>query len=79
MADAWKGQELADAQPVSGGADEIHYRIHAVDDGELLGSGTATGHAPHGAVQHYLDVQRQHPGRVIRQYTDHAGTQEDRP
>ncbi|MFD7186288.1 hypothetical protein ACFV90_40795 [Streptomyces sp. NPDC059904] len=74
MSDTWKGQPLSDAQPVQGLADEIHYRIHAVDDGELLGFGTASGAALDGALRHYLSVQREHPGRriLIRQYDGSA-------
>jgi hypothetical protein len=74
VGDVWKGQALSDAQPVDGEADEIHYRIHAVDGGELLGFGSASGNALAAAVRHFVRVQGEHPGRriVIREYDGRA-------
>ncbi|MCX4545633.1 hypothetical protein [Streptomyces sp. NBC_01565] len=70
MTDMWQGRALSDAHPVSGDADEIYYRIHAADDGELLAYGTASGDALQGVVESFQEVQGRHPGRrlVIRQY-----------
>jgi ABC-type sugar transport system substrate-binding protein len=77
VADTWNGKRLTDAQPVAD--DQIHYRIHAVDDGALLGFGSPGGGALQAAVRHFLDVQAEHPGRriVIRQY-DREAREEDR-
>ncbi|MFF1561825.1 hypothetical protein [Streptomyces sp. NPDC058279] len=76
MSDLWQGQPLADASPVTGEADTIHYRIHAVDDGELLAFGTASGGALHAVMVHVHDVQLDHPHRriVVRQYDGPAST-----
>lgn len=78
MADAWSGEPLAAAEVVTG---DIHYRIHDVDGGELLGFGTAQGSSALATVvSHYRRIESAHPGRhlVLRQYTAPAGGQFDR-
>jgi hypothetical protein len=68
MADTWQGKTMTEVK-VTGPI--INYRIHDVDSGELLGFGSPGGEGALGAaVQHFQDVQAEHPGRriIIRTY-----------
>lgn len=72
MDDIWQGKAMTDAKVM---APTINYRIHDVDSGELLGFGSPGGEGALGAaVQHFQEVQAEHPGRriVIRTYDEPA-------
>lgn len=72
MPDTWQGKTMTEAKVTS---TVINYRIHDVDSGELLGFGSPGGESALGAaVQHFQDVQAEHPGRriVIRMYDEPA-------
>lgn len=72
MPDTWQGKTMTDATVTS---PVIHYRIHAVDSGELLGFGSPGGEGALGeAVRHFQDLQAKNPGRriVIRTYDQPA-------
>ena len=77
MADVWNGEPLADANVVK---DDIHYRVHDADTGELLGFGTARGGSLAALAAHSRLIEGAHPGRhlVIRQYDQAAGPQHPR-
>ncbi|MGW3271260.1 hypothetical protein ACWDFH_07270 [Streptomyces kronopolitis] len=64
MSDVWNGKLLADAVPIKL---TVHYRVHAVDDGELLGCGSGDLAT---AVHHYNAIKAQNLERhiVIRPY-----------
>lgn len=74
MSDTWQGKELT-GSPILGFLN-VHYRIHDVDTGELLGFGTSGGDggALMSVVQHYSEVQEKNQGRriVIRAYEEPA-------
>jgi len=78
MVDVWNGEPLAVAKVVK---DDIHYRVHDVDTGELLGFGTARGGSLASMTAHCRRIEDAHPGRhlVIRQYDQPAGPQHPRP
>ena len=72
MADTWQGKTLTDAEATH---PDIHYRIHDVNTGELLGFGSPGGDgALNAAVRHFQDVQAENPGRrlIIRTYGEPA-------
>lgn len=72
MADEWDGQRLAPANRMK---DDIHYRVHAVDGGRLLGFGTGRSGSLGSVVGHCAAIQAAYPGvhLVIRQYDGPAG------
>jgi hypothetical protein len=78
MADEWDGRHLAPANRMS---DDIHYRVHAVDGGRLLGFGTGRSEGLGSVVAHCAEIQAAHPGvhLVIRQYDGPAGAGFDYP
>ncbi|MEV6319131.1 MULTISPECIES: hypothetical protein [unclassified Streptomyces] len=78
MADTWNGVPLAEVKPIS---QDIHYRIHDADTGELMGFGTGRGGSLGAVVAHCRRVEDACPGRhlVIRAYDGPAGPGFDRP
>lgn len=78
MTDAWQGEPLAAAAPLQ---EDIHYRVHDADTGELLGFGTGRKGALGAVVAHCARIQEAHCGRhlVIRQYDQAAGPAFGRP
>lgn len=78
MTDSWQGEPLTVASP---SREDIHYRVHDADTGELLGFGTGRKGTLGVVVGHCARIQAAHPGRhlVIRQYDQAAGPKFDRP
>ena len=78
MTDSWQGEPLTVASPLK---EDIHYRVHDVNTGELLGFGTGRKGSLGAVVDHCAQIQAAHPGRhlVIRQYDQAAGPKFDRP
>lgn len=74
MADTWDGDPLADANVLKV---DVHYRIHDVDTGKLLGFGTALRGVLGAMTEHCRRVADANPGRflVVRQYDRPAGPQ----
>ncbi|MEW9521816.1 hypothetical protein [Streptomyces tubercidicus] len=74
MADTWQGKPLTEANVLP--MLDIHYRIHDVATGELLGFGTAggDGSALDMPARRYAEVQQENPGRriTIRAYSEAA-------
>lgn len=72
MADEWDDQRLTPASPLR---NDIHYRVHAVDGGKLLGFGTGRAGSLGSVVGHCVEIQAAYPGvhLVIRQYDGPAG------
>ncbi|WP_157869084.1 hypothetical protein [Streptomyces atriruber] len=61
--------------------EDIHYRVHDADTGELLGFGTGRKGSLGTVVAHCAQIQQTHSGRhlVIRQYDQAAGPTFRRP
>ncbi|CAM2813887.1 hypothetical protein ACH4LN_32240 [Streptomyces albus] len=78
MAETWNGEPLADAKPTS---QDIHYRIHDADTGQLLGFGTGRGGSLGAVVAHCRRVEDAYPERhlVVRTYDGPAGPGFGRP